>query len=147
MLTYHAMALRLTGTSLGKLDEAGVEPDFDDLIRRAVDLLEGRSSAGGDPDELRDRLLHGYRFILVDEYQDIDALQYALVSALAGRTVREGETKLTLMAVGDDDQNIYASGRRASSSSAASGRTTRPRRSTSWRTTARRSTSSAPRTR
>jgi len=108
VLTYHAIALRLTGASLGKLDEAGVEPDFDDLIRRAVDLLEGRSSAGGDPDELRDRLLHGYRFILVDEYQDIDALQYALVSALAGRTVREGEKKLSLMAVGDDDQNVYA---------------------------------------
>ena len=108
VLTYHAMALRLTGASLGKLDEAGVEPDFDDLIRRAVDLLEGRSSAGGDADELRDRLLRGYRFILVDEYQDIDALQYALVSALAGRTVREGEKKLSLMAVGDDDQNVYA---------------------------------------
>jgi ATP-dependent DNA helicase RecQ len=108
VLTYHAMALRLTGASLGKLDEAGVEPDFDDLIRRAVDLLEGRSSAGGDPDELRDRLLRGYRFILVDEYQDIDANQYALVSALAGRTVREGEKKLSLMAVGDDDQNVYA---------------------------------------
>lgn len=111
VLTYHAMALRLTGASLGKLDEAGVEPDdrlFSELIRRAVDLLEGRSSAGGDPDELRDRLLRGYRFILVDEYQDIDALQYALVSALAGRTVREGEKKLSLMAVGDDDQNVYA---------------------------------------
>lgn len=108
VLTYHAMALRLTGASLGKLDEAGAEPDFDELIRRAVDLLEGRTSAGGDPDELRDRLLRGYRFILVDEYQDIDALQYALVSALAGRTVREGEKKLALMAVGDDDQNVYA---------------------------------------
>jgi ATP-dependent DNA helicase RecQ len=102
------MALRLTGASLGRLDEAGVEPDFDELIQRAVDLLEGRSSAGGDPDEVRDRLLRGYRFILVDEYQDIDALQYALVSALAGRTVREGEKKLSLMAVGDDDQNVYA---------------------------------------
>ena len=107
VLTYHAMALRLTGASLGKLDEAGVEPDFDDLIRRAVDLLEGRSSVGADADELRDRLLRGYRFILVDEYQDIDALQYALVSALAGRTVREGEKKLSLLAVGDDDQNVY----------------------------------------
>jgi ATP-dependent DNA helicase RecQ len=42
----------------------------------------------------------------VDEYQDIDDEQYRLVSALAGRTRAEG--KLTLLAVGDDDQNIYA---------------------------------------
>jgi ATP-dependent DNA helicase RecQ len=108
VLTYHAMAMRLTGMSLGVLAETGVKPDFDAVVRRAVDLLEGRIEAGADPDDLRDRLLKGYRFILVDEYQDIDALQYELVSALAGRTRKEGESKLTIMAVGDDDQNIYA---------------------------------------
>ncbi|MBL8540920.1 MAG: RecQ family ATP-dependent DNA helicase [Betaproteobacteria bacterium] len=108
VLTYHALALRLTGMSLGALAEAGKEPDFDAVLRGAVDLLEGRVAAGSDPDELRDRLLTGYRFILVDEYQDTDALQYELVSALAGRTRQEGDTKLTIMAVGDDDQNIYS---------------------------------------
>jgi len=108
VLTYHAMALRLTGMSLGFLAESDAEPDFDDVVRRALDLLEGRVEAGADPDDLRDRLLKGYRFILVDEYQDIDALQYALVSALAGRARKEGESKLTIMAVGDDDQNIYS---------------------------------------
>ena len=40
--------------------------------------------------------------------QDIDADQYGLISALAGRTLEDGDRKLTLFAVGDDDQNIYA---------------------------------------
>jgi ATP-dependent DNA helicase RecQ len=108
VLTYHAIALRLIGMSPGTLAQTDQELDFDDILRRAVDLLEGKVEAGMDPDDLRDRLLAGYRFILVDEYQDIDALQYDLVSALAGRTLKEGDTKLTIMAVGDDDQNIYS---------------------------------------
>jgi ATP-dependent DNA helicase RecQ len=108
VLTYHAMALRLTGISLGALAQSDQTPDFDAVLRQAVDLLEGRVVAGSDPDELRDRLLEGYRFILVDEYQDIDALQYDLVSALVGRTRKDGDAKLTILAVGDDDQNIYS---------------------------------------
>ena len=61
-----------------------------------------------DADEQRERLLAGFRWILVDEYQDIDADQYELISALAGRSLEDGDRKLTLFAVGDDDQNIYA---------------------------------------
>lgn len=57
---------------------------------------------------MRERLLCGYRRILVDEYQDIDARQYALISALAGRTAADPDSRLTILAVGDDDQNIYA---------------------------------------
>ena len=45
---------------------------------------------------------------LVDEYQDINADQYELIAALAGRTLKDNDRKLTLFAVGDDDQNIYA---------------------------------------
>jgi len=108
VLTYHAMALRLTGASLSAMDAVGTEPDFDEIVRRAILLLEGQEDSGLDADELRDRLLRGYRFILVDEYQDIDALQYQLVSALAGRTRQEGDAKPSIMAVGDDDQNVYS---------------------------------------
>ncbi len=108
VMTYHAMALRLTGTSLAALAEADAVPDFDRLLAQAVELLEGRSQLGDEADELRDRLLRGYRHILVDEYQDIDELQYRLVAALAGRTHADRDAKLTLLAVGDDDQNIYA---------------------------------------
>jgi ATP-dependent DNA helicase RecQ len=108
VLTYHALALRLTGTSLAVLAESGVEPHLDVILDRAVDLLEGKAEVGADPDELRDRLLRGYAHILVDEYQDIDARQYALIGALAGRTQQDKDATLTLLAVGDDDQNIYA---------------------------------------
>jgi ATP-dependent DNA helicase RecQ len=111
VLTYHSMALRLTGTSLARLAEGGLEADFDRMLEDALALLEGRSNAtdtADESDELRDRLLAGYRYILVDEYQDIDARQYALISALAGRTLKDTDAKLALLAVGDDDQNIYA---------------------------------------
>ena len=59
-------------------------------------------------DEFRERLLAGFRWILVDEYQDVEADQYALISAIAGRTLAESDDKLSLFAVGDDDQNIYS---------------------------------------
>ena len=119
--TYHGFAMHLTGHSyaerLGALSETGTDKgtgketdpgtDFDRLIAEAVDLLEGRIPLPGiEPDTARDRLLAGYRHILVDEYQDIDADQYRLVAAIAGRTA--DDDSLTLLAVGDDDQNIYA---------------------------------------
>ncbi len=106
--TYHGLAMRLTGYSFAeRLEGCGdLGPDLESVIPRACDLLEGRAEVPGiEPDALRDRLMAGYRHILVDEYQDIDANQYRLISALAGRTREEG--KLTLLAVGDDDQNIY----------------------------------------
>lgn len=103
--TYHGLALRLTGRSLVDRSD-GI--DFDALLQEAVDLLQGRREQPGlAPDELRERLLAGYRHILVDEYQDIDERQYQLISALAGRTLDDPERRLGIMAVGDDDQNIY----------------------------------------
>jgi ATP-dependent DNA helicase RecQ len=44
----------------------------------------------------------------VDEYQDIGPEEYALISAVAGRSLDDKELRLSLFAVGDDDQNIYA---------------------------------------
>lgn len=110
VLTYHGLALRLTGRSFAvHTTTAGPnEIDFDTLISEAVELLRGnREILDLVPDEVRDRLLAGYRHILVDEYQDIDQRQYDLISALAGRTLDDADSKLTLLAVGDDDQNIY----------------------------------------
>ncbi|MFA7504202.1 MAG: RecQ family ATP-dependent DNA helicase [Burkholderiaceae bacterium] len=108
VMTHHALALRLTGTSLASADLREDSIDFDRLLADAVDLLEGRGDAFGDADEARDRLLAGYEYIFVDEYQDINAAQYRLVSALAGRRLPDADGRLSLMAVGDDDQNIYA---------------------------------------
>ena len=110
VLTYHGLAMRLTGTSFAdRLTSDGDESiDFNELIDQAVRLLKGEEDLPGMiQDELRDRLLSGYQHILVDEYQDIDERQYELVSAIAGRTLEDEDAKLTIMAVGDDDQNIY----------------------------------------
>jgi ATP-dependent DNA helicase RecQ len=100
--------MRVTCSSLAERLECcgGTGSDPETLIPRACDLLEGCTEFPGiEPDALRDRLLAGYRHILVDEYQDIDADQYRLISTLAGRTPEDA--KLTLLAVGNDDQNIY----------------------------------------
>ena len=70
--------------------------------------MRGEGLPPEEADERRERLLAGFRWILVDEYQDIAADQYELISALAGRTLDDEDGKLTLFAVGDDDQNIYA---------------------------------------
>ena len=108
--TYHGVAMRLAGISIR--DMAGEHRTdnivFDRIIKDAVKLLKGKKDVPGtEPDEHRDRLLAGYSHILVDEYQDIDEDQYNLVSAIAGRSVDEADNRLSIMAVGDDDQNIY----------------------------------------
>ena len=74
---------------------------------RKIDLLEGKSDAvSSDADDRRDTLMQGYKYIFVDEYQDIDEQLYSLVSALAGRRVPAQDAKLIVMAVGDDNQNV-----------------------------------------
>ena len=106
VLTCHGMALRLTGTHLANRP-ALADDDFGELLKEATALLRGEDLPPEEADEQRERLLAGFRWILVDEYQDVDEDQYQLISALAGRTLTGGERKLTLFAVGDDDQNIY----------------------------------------
>ncbi len=68
--------------------------DFDDLIRLPVELLR-------DNEEVRERWQTKIRYILVDEYQDTNTVQYALIKLLTG-------ARAMFTAVGDDDQAIYA---------------------------------------
>jgi ATP-dependent DNA helicase RecQ len=108
VLTYHALAMRLLGYSFSAQATKGREIDFDALIGAATKLLRGEQVPPGlEADEVRDRLLAGFQFILVDEYQDIDEPQYQMISAIAGRTLDDSDLKLSILAVGDDDQNIY----------------------------------------
>lgn len=107
VMTCHALAMRLVGASFAERRGQG-EQDFEAVLREATALLEGHGLPPDEADIQRDRLLAGFRWILVDEYQDIGPGQYALISALAGRKAMDEDSKLTLMAVGDDDQNIYA---------------------------------------
>ena len=60
-----------------------------------------------DNEKVRDEYHEKFRYVIVDEYQDIDADQYELVSLVAGKSREEGERKMAILAVGDDDQNIY----------------------------------------
>jgi ATP-dependent DNA helicase RecQ len=110
VLTYHALAVRLLGRSFtGRRNPSEAALDLDALIPQATALLRGESlPAGMEPDDVRDRLLSGFQHILVDEYQDIDEPQYELISALAGRTIDDADQRLAIVAVGDDDQNIYS---------------------------------------
>ncbi len=110
ILTYHSLALRLLGRTLAHRASGNAEEiRFDELITEATALLRGeRVPPGIEADEIRDRLLAGFEHILVDEYQDIDEAQYRLVAALAGRTLDDPDQKLSILAVGDDDQSIYA---------------------------------------
>lgn len=107
--TYHGLSLRLTGHTFTVNDTSEISSgsQFANVIKEAIALLQGKKNwLGVETDDIRERLLSGYRHILVDEYQDIDAEQYQLVSAIAGRTL-DDDAQLTIMAVGDDDQNIY----------------------------------------
>lgn len=114
VVTYHGLAMRLLGSTFAGGAErlgagAGSGVDFDALIVDAVKLLRGENvPAGVESDEVRDRLLGGIQHVLVDEYQDIDQPQYDLISALTGKALEDPEVKLSILAVGDDDQNIYA---------------------------------------
>ena len=109
-MTLHALAMRLTGRSFAQRTAQATEQDFDEALLQAAALLQD-GDGDGEPeqdDEIRDRLLGGFRWIMVDEYQDIGESEYQLISALAGRSRAEEETRINLLAVGDDDQNIYS---------------------------------------
>ncbi|MCP4119391.1 MAG: RecQ family ATP-dependent DNA helicase [Desulfobacteraceae bacterium] len=107
VMTFHGLALNITGRALEGTDR-DLSAWFEGIIVEAGDILSGKKELPGlAPDEIRDRILAGYEYILVDEYQDIDQAQYDLISAVAGRTLKDKGGKLAIMAVGDDDQSIY----------------------------------------
>ena len=108
VFTCHALAMRLVGASFSGRANRLNEDAFKEVLDQATALLRGEGLPPDEADEYRSRLLTGFRWILVDEYQDIGLEQYELISALAGRTLAEEDDKLSLFAVGDDDQNIYA---------------------------------------
>jgi DNA helicase-2/ATP-dependent DNA helicase PcrA len=68
--------------------------DFEDLLLYVMRLAESKNNPAGE--ELRRSFDH----VLVDEFQDTNAVQYRLVRALSART-------RNLSVVGDDDQSIY----------------------------------------
>src|SRR6266545_1688284 len=67
--------------------------DFDDLLIKTVRLLR-------QVPEVREKYNNKFRYILVDEYQDTNSLQFALISLLT-------EKQQNIAVVGDEDQSIY----------------------------------------
>ena len=76
-----------------KLSESNVI-DFDDLLAKAVLLLQDR-------EDLLDKYQERFKYILVDEYQDTNPVQYKLCKLLASKY-------RNLFVVGDMNQSIYA---------------------------------------
>lgn len=107
VLTIHALAMRLVGASFAGRAEAD-EPDFESLLTDAARLLRGDGLEKVEAEALRETLIQGFRWILVDEYQDVGPEEYALIAAVAGRSIDDPDQRISLFAVGDDDQNIYA---------------------------------------
>ncbi len=68
--------------------------DFDDLLKKVVDLLKTNS-------ELKEKYSNRYKYVLVDEYQDVNAAQYQLTKILSSK-----HGNITV--VGDASQAIYA---------------------------------------
>ncbi|GHU63646.1 DNA helicase [Clostridia bacterium] len=79
--------------SYAKILKDGNAMDFDDLLLNAVRLFQQNEDVLG---EYRRR----FRYLMVDEYQDTNRLQYLFVKLLAEKTGN-------LVVVGDDDQSIY----------------------------------------
>ena len=67
--------------------------DFDDLLIKTVRLLR-------DVPEIREKYNNKFRFILVDEYQDTNSLQFELIRLITEKTKN-------IAVVGDEDQSIY----------------------------------------
>ncbi len=67
--------------------------DFDDLLIKAVRLLR-------DVPEVREKYNNKFRYILVDEYQDTNSLQFELIRLITQKSKN-------ICVVGDEDQSIY----------------------------------------
>lgn len=69
--------------------------DFDDLIVRAVRMLE-------EHQEIREYYQKRFKYVHVDEYQDTNGAQYAFIKLLVNKELQN------ICVVGDTDQNIYS---------------------------------------
>lgn len=93
--TLGAAMLRLVGQTWAKYEREKMGRacmDFEDLQQRTLELLRGDGSA-------RERYRQRFRYILVDEFQDINPVQKEIIDELRGDR--------NLMFVGDEHQSIY----------------------------------------
>ncbi|MFC6593162.1 UvrD-helicase domain-containing protein [Deinococcus lacus] len=100
VMTFHGLARKLTGLTDRDARDARGNPLYGDaahawLLGQVNDLLDEQPS--------------DYDYVLVDEYQDVDELKYGMITRLAGFDpgAEEEQQRGYLVAVGDDDQNLY----------------------------------------
>lgn len=96
--TFHALARKITNKTERDAPILDEKSEFKWLIQQATQSLKDQPSQ--------------YQYVLVDEFQDVDDDQYALIAQLAGLEAGEGlhdtfDQQGYLMVVGDDDQNLY----------------------------------------
>lgn len=112
--TFHGLALRLIGRDrlhelLADSKEKNNKSDvFDQIISELADTLSAYSGED-EREQVRwlDRL-NGIEYLLVDEFQDISESEYKIIKLLSRLDSKSREGAVNVMAVGDDDQNLYA---------------------------------------
>jgi len=94
---FQAMLIKLYAAYEEQCSREGVV-DFSELLLRSYELLKHH-------EPIRRHYQQRFRHILVDEFQDTNALQYAWLKLLSNHG---GQSPSAVFAVGDDDQSIYA---------------------------------------
>ncbi|MFC2130460.1 UvrD-helicase domain-containing protein [Bacteroidota bacterium] len=103
LIQYSRTLLDITD-SAGKLIEKEKEElgalDFDDILIKARDMLQN--------EDVSEKIRKRFRFLMVDEFQDTNDIQYDIVKSLVPQLFQpESEEKLKLFIVGDPKQSIY----------------------------------------
>ncbi len=101
--TFHSVFFGILRTAYGSMapgyifgEDAEDQIRFDEMLKLAEELLKER-------EDICRSIRSRYRWILIDEFQDIDDLQYEIV-----RLIAPPDTHPNITVVGDDDQSIYA---------------------------------------
>ena len=94
---FQGMLIKLYSAYEEQCQREGVV-DFSELLLRSYELLKHH-------EPIRRHYQQRFRHILVDEFQDTNALQYAWLKLLSNQG---GDNPSAVFAVGDDDQSIYA---------------------------------------
>ncbi|GGH36605.1 hypothetical protein GCM10010973_30650 [Cribrihabitans marinus] len=127
--TYHSFALQVLGQSFAELSDEAVgeevgltdtEADsgrkasaFDRILARASARLTQQRDDGGN---LSDLILRRFRWVFVDEFQDVTEDSFALIKEISQQSQKKAASEarsaadlvnVRFIAVGDDDQNIY----------------------------------------
>ncbi len=92
--TFHGLGLLILKEHNVPVDMDVLDFDFDELIKRPLQMFE-------DNPEIAERWRNRFDHIAVDEYQDIDEMQYRLIRSIT-------MPNSNLFVVGDPDQSIYS---------------------------------------